>query len=108
MAAVFAALAETLESHRAMLVLSDEGARREEEAYEKLAGSYRELASRTSAAASLMASYRDLPGAAHDEAAFGKAQLAAFERFVKAQNQLLEILRVAAERDEVMLVSMTQ
>jgi uncharacterized protein YndB with AHSA1/START domain len=108
MAAVFAALAETLESHRAMLVLSDGNARLEDEAYQKLADGYREVAARTSATASLMASYRDLPPCAHHEAAFGKRQLAAFESFVEAQNELLEILRPAAERDQALLKRMTQ
>ncbi len=108
MAAVFAALAETLEAHRPMLILSYDNARREDEAYRKLAEAYRDVAARTAAAAALMASYRDLPACAHDETAFGKGQLAAFESFVKAQNQLLEVLAPAAKRDEVMLVSMTQ
>jgi uncharacterized protein YndB with AHSA1/START domain len=107
-APLFAALAETLETHRAMLVLSDANARREDEAYQQLAAGYRELAKRVEAVASQMASYRDLPAAAHDEKAFGKRQLEAFQTFVKAQNELLEILRPAAERDEMMLATMTK
>jgi hypothetical protein len=45
---------------------------------------------------------------AHDEAAWGEAHLKAFEKFVKAQTQVLALLRVAAERDETMLASMTK
>lgn len=108
MAAVFAALADTLESHRALLVLSDESAQIEDEVYRKLAGGYRELAARSKEMASLMAGYRDLPPCAHDAAAFGQRQLAAFEHFVRAQDELLEILCPAAERDQAMLASMTQ
>lgn len=107
-AALFAALAETLESHRAMLLLSDANAGREDEAYRKLAEAYRALAARTQETASQMAGYRDLPPCAHDESAFGERQLAAFQAFVKAQDELLEILRPAAERDQAMLASMTQ
>jgi uncharacterized protein YndB with AHSA1/START domain len=107
-APVFAALAETLETHRAMLVLSDANARHEDDAYQKLAIGYRELATRVEVVASQMASYRDLPAAAHDEKAFGERQLEAFQSFVKAQSELLEILRPAAERDEAMLATMTK
>jgi uncharacterized protein YndB with AHSA1/START domain len=107
-APMFAALAETLDSHRAMLILSDENARREDEVYRSLATSFRELAARVESVASEMASHRELPACAHDEEAFGERQLAAFQRFVEAQSTLLEILRPAAERDEAMLATMTQ
>ena len=105
-APVFAALAETLEAHRAMLILTDQNARREDEAYQKLAAGYRELATRVQSLASQMATYRDLPAAAHDEKAFGERQLQAVQSFVKAQSELLQILRPAAERDEAMLATM--
>lgn len=107
-APVFAALAETLDSHRALLILSDENARREDEAYRSLAMAYRELAARVERVASEMASYRELPACAHDDKAFGERQLGAFRSFVQAQSALLEILRPAAERDESMLASMTK
>jgi hypothetical protein len=45
---------------------------------------------------------------AHDPAAWGNAHLKAFEKFVKAQTQVLALLRVTAERDEEMLASMTK
>ena len=43
-----------------------------------------------------MASYRDLPPCPHDEKAFGAGQLQAFQRFVGAQSELLELLREVA------------
>lgn len=76
-ARVFAGLAETLDSHRALLILSDEDARREDEAYRSLAMGYRELAARVERVAAEMASYRELPACAHDEKAFGERQLGA-------------------------------
>jgi uncharacterized protein YndB with AHSA1/START domain len=106
LAPMFAALADTLETHRALIVLDGPNARREDDAYQKLAAGYRQLATQVENVARQMASYRDLPACSHDEKAFGAPQLQAFQRFVKAQSELLEILRPAAERDEAMLASM--
>ncbi|HTV20698.1 MAG TPA: SRPBCC domain-containing protein [Polyangiaceae bacterium] len=105
-APLFAALADTLETHRALIVLGGADARREDDAYRELAAGYRELARSVEQVAAMMASHRDLPPCPHDESAFGAAQLQAFQRFVKAQSELLELLRPAAERDEAMLASM--
>lgn len=106
-APLFAALAETLELHRAMLDPSqEEAARREDEAYRQLAERFRDLATRSAETATFMADCRSLDPCPHDTSAFGPHHREAFERFVKAQNQLLEVLRPAAERDEQMLASM--
>jgi uncharacterized protein YndB with AHSA1/START domain len=105
-APMFAALADTLETHRAMIVLDGPDARLEDDAYRTLAASYRELAAQVEKVARQMASYRDLPPCPHDEKAFGAGQLQAFQRFVGAQSELLELLRLAAEGDEAMLASM--
>jgi uncharacterized protein YndB with AHSA1/START domain len=105
-AELFAALAETLSTHRAMLVLSDPASRQEDAVYEKLAESFSELAALTDRAAENMASQRELAMGEHDTSAWGSSQLEAFRRFVGAQSRLLAILRVAAERDEQMLQSM--
>jgi len=107
-AGLLAALAETLETHRSMLELGDANARKEDAVYAELAASYHEIASTLQATAHKMAGCRDLPAAAHDEKAFGKPQLQAFEGFVKAEHGLLAILRLAAERDEAMLSSMSK
>ncbi len=105
-APMFAALADTLETHRAMIVLDGPDARLEDDAYRILAASYRELAAQVEKVAQPMASYRDLPPCPHDEKACGAGQLQAFQRFVRAQSELVELLRPAAERDEAMLASM--
>jgi hypothetical protein len=105
-APMFAALADTLEAHRSMIVPGSPEARLEDEAYRTLAVSYRELAARVASVAQSMASQRSLPPCPHDEQAFGAGQQQAFERFVKAQSELLELLRIAAEHDEAMLASL--
>jgi uncharacterized protein YndB with AHSA1/START domain len=105
-APLLSALADTLELHREMLDLEDEDCRKEDEVYQKLAESYRELSRRIESTAALMASCRSLPACAHDTAAFGPRHREAFERFVRAQNQLFEILRPASERDQQMLATM--
>jgi uncharacterized protein YndB with AHSA1/START domain len=106
-APLFAALAETLELHRAMLDPGKhEAARTEDAAYRDLAERFRDLAQRSAEAAAVMSDCRTLAPCPHDTAAFGPKHREAFERFVKAQNQLLEILGPAAERDEKMLASM--
>lgn len=103
---LFAALAETLAAHRAMLVLSDPASKREDEVYGELAQIFEELASLTEKVAKDMARQRELPMGEHDMNAWGEPQVRAFERFVTAQSRLLVLLRVAAERDEEVLRSM--
>jgi hypothetical protein len=105
-AGLFAALAETLELHRDMIVKGDASAQAEDDAYRTLASTYRELAEQVRHAAERMAACRALPEAPHDEKAFGAAQLSAFDRFVGAQNALLSVLKIAAERDQKMLNGM--
>jgi hypothetical protein len=104
---MFDALAETLELHRQMLRLDDANARREDEVYSDLARRWSRIAKQVQDAAAQMAAQRDLPMGAHDEGAWGDAHLRAFAKFVTSQSHLLALLRVAAERDERMLASMT-
>lgn len=106
--AMFEGLAETLELHREMLMLDDRNSRTEDEVYRELAASWKDIAQRVGRAAAQMAAQRELALGAHDEAGWGDAHLKAFEKFVKAQTQALALLRVAAERDEAMLGSMTR
>ena len=103
---MFQHLAETLELHRRMLVLDDTNARKEYDVYRALAASWRQIAEQVEKAAAHMAAQRELPMGAHDETAWGEEHLNAFDKFVKAQKQVLALLRVAAERDEKMLASM--
>ena len=105
---MFEGLAETLELHRQMLVLDDPSSRQEDEVYRELAASCKDIAQRVEKTAAHMAAQHELPMGAHDQTAWGEAHLKAFEKFVTAQTQVLALLRVAAERDEQMLASMTK
>ncbi|HEX5759532.1 MAG TPA: hypothetical protein VF121_10085 [Thermoanaerobaculia bacterium] len=82
---LIAAMAENLEVHMQALDSKDPDARREHR----------------------MAGYRDLPMGRHDEKAMaGPEVLAAFETFVRAKQELLELLRKSAEQDQRMLAAM--
>jgi uncharacterized protein YndB with AHSA1/START domain len=106
MAAMLSALAETLSTHRAMLVLEDPASQREDEVYDELARTFANIASLTQKAAERMASQHELPMGKHDMSAWGAAQMQAFQRFVAAEGRLLAHAKVAAERDQKMLESM--
>ncbi len=105
---MFEGLADTLELHRKMLDRDDPHSRQEDEAYRELAASWKDIAQLVKKTAAQMAAQHELPMGAHDETAWGEAHLKAFEKFVKAQAQVLALLRVSAERDETMLASMTK
>jgi uncharacterized protein YndB with AHSA1/START domain len=101
-----AELAETLELHRAMLVLEDANAKREDDVYRDLAASFRNIATQLREAAGRMSAQDTLPMGAHDEHRWTDKHLKAFSRFVHEQGALASVLRAAAARDEQMLTSM--
>jgi hypothetical protein len=106
MAIYLAELAETLELHRAMLVLDDERSKKEDAVYRDLAASYRDVAANLRETADRMAAQRDLPMGAHDQSQWTDKHMKAFARFVHEQGALASVLRTAAARDERMLASM--
>jgi uncharacterized protein YndB with AHSA1/START domain len=101
-----AELAETLELHRAMLVLDDESSKKEDAVYRDLAASYRDVAANLKETADRMSAQRDLPMGAHDQSQWTDKHMKAFARFVHEQGALASVLRMAAVRDERMLASM--
>jgi hypothetical protein len=104
LARLMAATANVLERHQAALVLDDEHARREHEAYGSLAKAHRTLAEGLQSTAREMAGYRDLPMGRHDEQVMmSTGALDAFEGFVKAERELLALVEAAVERDGRML-----
>jgi hypothetical protein len=107
LAPLLAALADTLELHREMLDPKDTSCRAEDDAYRQLAAAYREISARLAETAAFMAGCRELAPCPHDTAAFGPRHREAFERFVKAENQLLQILRPACERDQKLFASLS-
>lgn len=107
LATMFEGLAETFALHRRMLKREDAASKQEDDVYRELAETWSDLAKRVAHAASRMAEQRDLPMGAHDESAWGPEHHQAFEKFVRGQSDLLALLRVAAERDEKVLASMS-
>jgi uncharacterized protein YndB with AHSA1/START domain len=105
---MFEGLAETLELHRRMLAIDDPDSRKEDEVYRELAVRWEDIARLVEKTAAYMAAQHELPMGAHDQTAWGEAHLKAFEKFVKAQARVLALLRVAGERDERMLASITK
>ena len=100
------ALAENLELHQKTLDLSDDGARKEFDAYVKLGRKHRSIGAQLREAARQMAGYRDLPMGRHDERALADPKVVeAFERLVKVEDELLSQLRAAVERDRQMLAT---
>lgn len=77
------------------------------DAYLDLAEQHRESAARLQAAARQMAGYRDLPMGRHDfQAMSGPEPPAAFETFVRREEELLAMLRKRLEQDRRMLSQM--
>lgn len=102
---LIAALAENLEAHIPTLDVTDENARAERSAYDKLAERYRTIAAQLQVVADEMASYRDLPMAKHDQRALSSPEvLEAFEGFVTAEQELLALLRSGVAHDQDLLV----
>ena len=68
LADVFAAIADTLETHLSAIDPTEKGSRPEFDAYVALATDHREIESRLRAVSMQMEEYRDLPMASHDVA----------------------------------------
>ncbi len=101
------AMADTLELHMKALDPEDRKARQEHRTYAALVGPFREVAGMLQVAAAHMAGATDLPEAPHDMAAMtDPAVLAAFERYVKSKQALVDIFQRMADDDQRMLVTM--
>jgi hypothetical protein len=106
-ARLMAATAAMLDVHQKALVLEDENARREHDAYVKLAQAHRLVANQLQATAEQMAGYRDLPMGAHDRAVLMSSESAdTFRAFVRQEQELLNLLQISHERDRKMLDEM--
>lgn len=95
-----AAMAGVLEHH----MTSVPPAEPEYAAYATLVADYRALTATLQRIAERMASYRDLPMPAHDEAALTSAEAGAvFAAYVAAERETAALLQSWATRDEAML-----
>jgi hypothetical protein len=106
---LLAALARILEAHMRALDPANTDARKELDAYADLVTAHRDVADRLSAIAVRMADYRNLPMAAHDEAAMSDAMAhRAFEKFVRVEQELATLLQQQLQEDQEMLQQMTR
>jgi hypothetical protein len=106
-AEVTEAMAGNLQVHMQALELDDEPARQEHAVYLRLAEEQRQTAGRLRAVAQEMAAARDLPMGRHDAQTMSSPEVGdAFQRFVKAKQELLALLQGMVEQDRRMLAEM--
>jgi len=107
LAELMAASAGIFEGHQAALDPNEPNGRLELDAYQRLAEAHRQLASALTAVAEQMAGYRDLPMTEHDMPAMMDAKRAEeFERYVRAEQELLALLQEHLKADLEMLGQM--
>jgi hypothetical protein len=107
LAEVIEAMASNLQVHMQALELDDEPARQEHAVYLRLAEEQRQAAARLRAVAGEMAAARDLPMGRHDAQTMSSPEVGdAFLRFVKAKQELLDLLQGMVEEDRRMLAEM--
>ena len=94
LAELVVSMAENLELHLNALDLTDEDALREHRVYVKLAEGLRTSAAQLAAIGDEMAGHADLPMGRHDEEAMSTLEvIEAFERFVRVQQELADLLQ---------------
>ena len=100
-------MAEILEIHMGALDLQDNASRLEHEAYRELALEQRKSAGALKTTARRMAGYRDLPMGAHDMSVMSSPRaVAAFENFVKLEEELVASLQQRLKSDRTTLAEM--
>jgi hypothetical protein len=101
LAEVIEAMADVLRVHMQALELDDEPAREEHAVYLRLAEEQRQAAGRLRFIADEMAAARDLPMGRHDAQTMRSPEVGeAFQRFVKARQELLHLLQRMAGQDQ--------
>jgi hypothetical protein len=101
LAAVIEAMADILRVHMQALELDDEPAREEHAVYLRLAEEQRQAAGRLHFIAGEMAAAGDLPMGRHDIPTMRSPEVGdAYQRFVKARNELGDLLREMAGQDQ--------
>ena len=107
LAEVTEAMASNLQVHMQALELDDEPAREEHAVYLRLAEEQRQAAASLRAVANEMAAARDLPMGRHDAQTMSSPEVGdAFQRFVQAKQELLDLLQGMVEEDRRMLAEM--
>jgi hypothetical protein len=107
LAEVTEAMASNLQVHMAALELDDEPARQEHAVYLRLTEEHRQASARLRGISQEMAAARDLPMGRHDQQAMSSPEVAeAFQRLVRAKQELLALLQRMVEQDQRMLAEM--
>jgi uncharacterized protein (DUF2336 family) len=107
LAEVTEAMASNLQVHMAALELDDEPARQEHAVYLRLTEEHRQASARLRGISQEMAAARDLPMGRHDQQAMSSPEVAeAFQRLVRAKQELLALLQRMVEQDQGMLAKM--
>jgi hypothetical protein len=102
-----ASVAEILEVHMKALDLTDKNSKTEHAAYLELAKEHRRIATQLMATAKRMAGYRGLPMGRHDENAMSDPRAReVFEKFVKLEHELVDLLQHRLKQDRKMLIEM--
>jgi hypothetical protein len=101
---LFGAMAEVLEDHRQALDVNDPDAQPEHDAYARLVGDLRAIATQAGAISRQLTGYRNLPMGAHDEARMSAPEAwDVFDRFVTVERHLLQWLSTSVAAHEEML-----
>jgi hypothetical protein len=107
LAELTAAVGDVLDVHSKALDPEDESTRPEQAAYERLVEEHREIAAGLQAIGEEMVGYRDLPMGRHDPAALSSPEaVAAFERVVHLERDLLTLLEQRIEEERELLDEM--
>jgi hypothetical protein len=104
LSALMASVAENLELHMKALDLKDKNARKEYKSYGHLAREHRNLAASLQAIAGEIEGYRGLATGKQDEEVLSDPKiLVAFEKFMKAERDLIILLKKRMHRNSKML-----
>jgi hypothetical protein len=107
LAELMAASAGIFDGHQAALDPTEPNGQRELDAYAQLAQAHRDIAAALTALAEQMAGYRTLPMAEHNmQAMLDPKRGEEFERFVRAEQDLLALLQTHLGGDLAMLAQM--
>jgi hypothetical protein len=104
---VMEAVAGTLEAHTGALDPDDENAQVERRVYDRIADGHRRITAELRSLHEQMAGAYDLPPATHDaEALVAQPAVIAYERYIEAEQALVDLLHARVERDRRLLGAM--
>ena len=102
-----AAMAEILEIHMKALDLKDPAAKKEHEAYQKLAVAHREIAMQLVSTANQMNDYQDLPMGTHSKRAMSDPKVVlSFQKLMKVEQELDALLQKRKQENQKILATM--